>query len=418
MAKSYRTERYVSKARHVSKERSLPFHAPVRAWVLAEWALVPLRLFLGVTFVYAGLQKLANPNFFDSRSPISIHSQLIGAARVSPVHSLLTPLIGHATLVGLAIAFGEIAVGVGALLGLWTRVAALGGLILSLSLFLTVSFHASPYFMGADIVFFFAWIPFIVAGGGSRLSLDGFIANTAAKRSGLPSPAIVPIPFAKVQEICGHFEKGKCKARHGLACDAAFCPVLLGDRAPIATRVAIDTVDRRALVLGGAAAAIVGTSVLIIGGADAVTGKLIGGAPKPKGESNSLSANGGTTTTTPSSSTSTPTDTTTTVPSPGGVLLGSSSQVPLNQAASFTIPSNGDPGIVIHTQSGEFLAYDAVCPHTGCPVGYSSTAQVIVCPCHGSQFEVANGNVIVGPAPHGLTKLKIVEGANGNLYLQ
>src|ERR1035441_6358681 len=52
-------------------EPAHPFRPPVRAWELSEWALLPLRLFLGVTFTFAGLQKLANPNFFDSKSPIS-----------------------------------------------------------------------------------------------------------------------------------------------------------------------------------------------------------------------------------------------------------------------------------------------------------------------------------------------------------
>ncbi|MGC2175804.1 MAG: DoxX family protein, partial [Acidimicrobiales bacterium] len=138
-------------------ERRLPFNAPVRAWALSEWALVPLRAFIGATFLYAGLQKLANPNFFKKNSPISIQSQLLAASHTSPIHVILTHLVGIAKPIGLVIAFGEIAIGLGTLVGLWTRIAAVGGLILSLMLFLTVSFHSSPYFTGADIVFFFAW---------------------------------------------------------------------------------------------------------------------------------------------------------------------------------------------------------------------------------------------------------------------
>ena len=137
---------------------------------MAEWALLPLRLFLGATFLYAGLQKLANPNFFHAQSPISIQAQLIAASHTSPIHALLIHLIAFAKPIGLVIAFAEVAIGLGVLLGLWTRIAAIGGAILSFSLFLTISFHASPYFTGADIVFFFAWMPFIVAGGGTKLS--------------------------------------------------------------------------------------------------------------------------------------------------------------------------------------------------------------------------------------------------------
>ncbi|MDE3064799.1 MAG: DoxX family membrane protein, partial [Acidobacteriota bacterium] len=185
--------------RHVrAPERRLPLGAPVRAWAQAEWALLPLRCFLGLTFLYAGLQKLANPNFLNSQSANSIQAQLIAATRVSPIKFLLTHLVQFAKPIGIIIALAEIAVGVGSLLGLWTRVAALGGAILSLSLFLTVSFHASPYFTGADIVFFFAWLPFIVAGSGSRLSIDSWIAVRAAKTERAPSPTLVPIPFAQV----------------------------------------------------------------------------------------------------------------------------------------------------------------------------------------------------------------------------
>jgi len=398
-------------------ERRLLFHAPVRAWALSEWALVPLRLFLGATFLYAGLQKLANPNFFRRDSPISIQSQLIAATHTSPLSGLLVHVEGIAKPIGLVIAFGEIAVGVGALVGLWTRVAALGGLLLSLSLFLTVSFHASPYFTGADIVFFFAWMPLIIAGGGARLSVDALVAQRVARQNDQPSPQLVPIPFATVQAICGNYVEGRCSARGGLACDAAVCPVLLGGRGPLNTRSGLDFIDRRSLVVGAGVAATAAAGVLILGGAGADIGKLINNAPKP-GKSNELTLSTSPSTTTTTGPSGSPTTTTPTGSTPGGQLLGSAAEVPDNHAAAFTIPSNGEPGIVIHTDSGDFVAYNAVCPHMGCTVGYSSANKIMVCPCHGSEFEVSNGDVIVGPAPHGLTKLKVVEGTNGNLYLQ
>jgi thiosulfate dehydrogenase (quinone) large subunit len=378
---------------------------------MAEWALLPLRLFLGATFAYAGLQKLANPNFFHAQSPISIQAQLIAASHTSPIHALLIHLISVAKPIGVIIAFSEVAIGVGVLLGLWTRIAAIGGAILSLSLFLTISFHASPYFTGADIVFFFAWLPFIVAGGGSKLSLDAWIANRTAKKERVASPELVAIPFATVQRICGNYHEGACAARAGLACDQAVCPVLLGDRAPLATRVEIDSVDRRALVIGGTVAAGVGAAVLIFGGTVADTGKMIGGVKGAKSATTQITfpTSDSPTTTAPSTGPSTP--------STKGTLLGAAKDVPDGHAASFTIPSSGDPGIVIHADGG-FFAYDAVCPHAGCTVGYYAANDIIVCPCHGSEFAVTTGAVIDGPAPHGLAKLKIVEGSNGNLYLQ
>ena len=81
-------------------------------------ALLPLRAFLGFTFCFAGLQKLANPRFFDAADPASIQSQLAGAAHRSPIHALISPLGHVAVPLGILIAFGELAVGVGTLLGL------------------------------------------------------------------------------------------------------------------------------------------------------------------------------------------------------------------------------------------------------------------------------------------------------------
>ena len=94
---------------------------------MAGWALLPLRAFLGGTFVFAGLQKLADPGFFDASNPTSIQSQLASAAHVSPIHALVTHLQHVAVPLGVVIALGELAVGAATLVGLWSRVAAVGG---------------------------------------------------------------------------------------------------------------------------------------------------------------------------------------------------------------------------------------------------------------------------------------------------
>src|SRR5438105_6510952 len=147
-------------------------------------ALLPLRAFLGFTFCFAGLQKLANPGFFQASNPGSIQAQLAGAARRSPIHALNSPLTHVAVPLGLLIAAAELAIGLGTLLGLWQRLAAAGGVALSLMLFLTVSFHTSPYYTGADIVFVFAWTPLLLAGAGPILSADAVIAARARQLQG------------------------------------------------------------------------------------------------------------------------------------------------------------------------------------------------------------------------------------------
>ncbi len=396
---------------------------PAKASTLSEWALLPLRIFLGVTFGFAGLQKLANPNFFNPKSPISIQAQLTGSMRFSPIHGLLSHLTSQASLIGHFIAFSELAVGLGILLGLLSRIAAIGGALISFSLFLAVSFHSSPYFTGADIVFFFAFLPFIVAGSPSKLSLDGWIRSFAASKESLPTTEVVALAFAQVQQLCGKYEKGTCSARSGLLCGPAECPVLHDASAPTATPVQIASVERRTLVLASTAAGTTAVGALLLGGTVGGLGKMIGGAKAPTSQAlapTPSSTTAPTTTTSAATSTTqagatTTTEATTTTSAVKGTLLGAAKEVPVGRAATISLPS-GDPGIVIHVSSSEWRCYDAVCPHAGCTVGYSG--QLIICPCHGSTFEAATGGVLAGPAQHGLTEYKIVESADGNLYLQ
>ena len=127
-------------------------------------ALFPLRLFLGGTFVYAGIQKLSDPGFLHDGAPTYIGTQLDGFADGTPGGLLLEPALSHAELAGVAVALLEIVIGVLVLLGFLTRLAAAAGLGLNLLLFLTASWHTSPFFLGSDIVFVFAWLPLVLSG--------------------------------------------------------------------------------------------------------------------------------------------------------------------------------------------------------------------------------------------------------------
>jgi len=333
--------------------------------IATGWFLLPLRLFLGATFLFAGLQKLANPNFFRSSSPISIHAQLVGADRSSPIHGLLSHLVSIAPAVGLVIALGEVAIGLGVLVGLWIRVAAVAGMVLSFGLFLTASFHASPYYTGSDIVFFFAWTPLALAGAAGAPALDTWLAR----------PAAPPVERA-------------------------------------------DGVARRDVLSKGAVAGIVAGVFVVGSGLVAALGRLVGGAPATAQGTNALTGGGAATTTTSSTApTAAGSGTTTPVTEPSGTAVGPASDVPVGGSASFTDPASGDPALVIQQTAGEFVAFDAVCPHAGCTVAYQAAARIIACPCHGSEFNPRTGEVLNGPATSGLTSIRVTKGANGDLYV-
>jgi thiosulfate dehydrogenase [quinone] large subunit len=301
------------------------------------------------------------------------------------------------------IAIGEVAVGLGMALGLWTRLAAIGGFAISLSLFLAVSFNYSPWYTGADIVYLFAFTPFIVAGAGGVLSLDAAIARRSAREAQSPDTQMVVVPFEKVQRICGSYDHGRCHALANRICEAAGCPYLEGARMSLPAGRAPDQLDRRAVVLGGVAAATMAGVGIVTAGAAAGIGRAADRVKVEKSTTGSFPS----TTAPPTTSGTTP---------PGRTLLGPASSVGVQQSATFTVPSTGDPGLLIQPTSGQFVAYDALCPHAGCTVQYASSNNVIACPCHGSEFDVNTGAVVVGPAEVGLTPLTVTE-SGGDLYV-
>ncbi|MFB9461560.1 DoxX family protein [Streptomyces cinereospinus] len=137
-------------------------------------ALLPLRIFLGVTFVYAGLDKLTDSAFMQAAGPGSIGDLMRTVRDSAAVPALVDPALDNPVGFGHAIAGGELAVGIGTLLGLFARLAALGGALISLSLWLTVSWASDPYYYGNDLPYMFCWVPLVLAGA-PYWSLDALI---------------------------------------------------------------------------------------------------------------------------------------------------------------------------------------------------------------------------------------------------
>ena len=77
----------------------------------------------------------------------------------------------------------------------------------------------------------------------------------------------------------------------------------------------------------------------------------------------------------------------------GGRALARASDVSPGAAVKFK--DGGQPAVLVHLDSGDFVAYSAVCTHAGCEVAY--TNKQLACPCHGSVFDPANGGEVVSP---------------------
>lgn len=370
------------------------------------WLLLPLRAFLGITFSYAGLQKLANPDYLNPANPSSVAGQMRVLQHASPIGPLLGLSVHAPTLVGLLIAFGELAVGLGTLAGLCTRVAAVGGALLSVTFFLTVSWNTTPYYYGADIVFVFAWTVLLGFGAGGVLSLDTWLRSRARQRLRLPpEPAVVPVSATRLRalcprgRLCGLDSSGSCSRLRG-------CPVFPVDE-PLtaATRAEI---NRRTVLKTGTAAALAAAGALALGGITAALGRLAGGTRHPKTALPALPepvSPTGTSSTAPSSN-STPTSPAGST-SAAGTAIGPASAVPVGQARSFTDPVSGSPAWVVHPSGDSFVAFSAVCTHAGCPVQYDSSTMHFNCPCHGGVYDARTGQVLQGPPPSPLPQISV-----------
>ncbi len=364
------------------------------AWK-ASWFLLPLRLFLGITFIYAGIQKITDPQYFNTSARGYIGKQIAAFANGSPLHGFLMQfVVPHASFFGALIAYGEIAIGLGALLGLLLRPAAFFGLLLSITFFLTATWRVYPYFYGSDIVFIFCWITLILAGplSSGLPSLDAFLVPRLLQ-SLSPQRRAALARFLSILSGVGETATKQQQSGQWLARPAPTKGKFAASRAA--------RESRRNFIYGAVTG---GVSMLLLTWFTLLVRSFLQPGVDTSSTTGSTAAG--------DSGTATATGTSSNV-------IAKVDAVPDNSSVNFTIPSNGDPGILVRLNNGQFVAYDATCTHAGCPVDYDSSQQLLVCPCHGAAFDPAkNGAVVQPPAQTPLASVSIhVDSSTGEITL-
>jgi thiosulfate dehydrogenase (quinone) large subunit len=390
----------------LAAQNTIAANQELRTKSILGWAVLPLRLFLGITFIYAGIQKLTDPQYFDPSARRYIGNQIAAFASGSPMHGFLVNVAEpHAMLVGALVAYGELAIGLGALFGLLLRPAAFCGMLLNILFFLSATWRVYPYFYGSDIVFIFCWITLLIAGpSGSILpSLDTLLAARLLKSLSTQQRTRVAPPL---RFILGTGETSHDKSGIYNAPAAANYPqnkqMPTNVRRNYRAQATLKKQSRRNFLWG-----------VVTGGAGMLglvwLSSLFHTAPQTP---NSPASNA--VATAPQA-----TDTATAVTPQTTGVIAQVSQVPANSAADFTLPSNGDPGVLVHLDNGKFVAYDAACTHAGCPVSYDSGSKLLLCPCHGAAFDPAKDAAVVqGPAQTPLASVPIhVDNASGAISL-
>ncbi|MGZ4110604.1 MAG: TQO small subunit DoxD [Actinomycetota bacterium] len=336
------------------------FDTFLEGWRTMPAVLVVLRLFLGVTFVYAGAQKLLDPNFLRSGSPDYIGTQLHGFAQGSPISWLLDPLAHLAVLAGLGIALAEIAIGLGTLIGIAPRTMAAGGFLVNLALLLSATWHVHPYFLGSDSVYAVAWAAYFVG-----------YAEYARRSRGRA------------------FAAASSRSRHASSTAIGRRELLRGATLAGAT-----------LATGIAAKALSGTP------AAATLAATGSGTPMSSATTTrtTKSGNGSTTGSTDGSSSNASTGTQASV---SGTPVAKLSSIPVGGAIGFQAPG-GTPAALVRLGRNDVVAYSRVCTHAGCLVGYDTNQRVLYCPCHGAEYDPARGAAVIGgPAPRPLPEIPV-----------
>jgi thiosulfate dehydrogenase [quinone] large subunit len=332
-------------------------------------ALLPLRLFLGVTFTYAGYQKLADPGFFRPGSPTYIGTQLLGYARASALRGLLTTAAHHPSLTGWCVALAEVTVGAFLIAGLLTRFAALAAATFSLVLFLATTWDVYPYFLGADLPFLVLALTLALSGPRDPWCLDKALEKRSVARSATAAGHQEPEGGAGVSR------------REMLAATGAVL---------------------------GAAVGIVGVSRAVSAARDRVPRRLTGAKGLPPTTSTSTAGSTSTSTSVPGGGPG--------GPPPSGPAAPVATTDEVGEAGKAVITPAGDPVLLVPS-GNEILAYSAVCTHASCTVGFDPQRRLIVCPCHGSRFDPATGDVVRGPARLPLDSLPVAV-RKGEVFLE
>ena len=357
-----------------------PVAPPLTRRAIPAWALLPLRLFLGITFIDAGVGKLLSADYFgDGRQGFAalVRGFTEGSPLAGPVRSAV---LEHPFATALLVATLELVVGLLTVVGLASRLAAGAGFALSILFFLTATWRVRPFFYGADLPFAVGWLTLVLAGHGGLPSIDATLIRRHRAQLGLGPADPVGIPFNRIQQQCAHANPDAgCRSATVGACEGGGCP-LLGGPPEAGARDA----DRRAFLAsaGKAASVAMGVAVMALGAAPMLSRRTV----ELTGNRRRIAA------------------------------LGS---LPVGQALEFQVPSTGNPGLLIRLTRDRVVAYDAICTHARCIVQFDPDLMLLVCYCHQAEFDPRrSAAVVAGPAPRPLPSLKASVSGDGAIFVE
>jgi Rieske Fe-S protein len=86
-----------------------------------------------------------------------------------------------------------------------------------------------------------------------------------------------------------------------------------------------------------------------------------------------------------------------------GTELARLSDIPVG--GSLGVQIGGSAVLLSHPEEGKAMAFSAICRHQGCVVAAAGAS--FDCPCHGSRYDAATGDVLNGPSVLPLIPIKV-----------
>ena len=143
-----------------------------RAHSLSAWFVLALRLVIGFAFLYSGLDKVLSGSFSASG-----YLTNVAATNGNPLVGLFlwmgqTPWF--VDFVNVAVPLGEVAIGLGVMVGLLTRLAAFFGALMML-LFYFGNWEIVHGVINSDFMYMLVFLSVAAFGAGRILGLDAYV---------------------------------------------------------------------------------------------------------------------------------------------------------------------------------------------------------------------------------------------------
>lgn len=327
-------------------------------------AMVVLRFALGIAFLIAGAEKIADPAFLSASGQGSIGQAIASYVNSgTPIAPLIVALgVPNPTLVGALMAGTETLIGLALLLGVATRVAATAAAVASVLLYLTAGWGTWPPYLSVHFAWFAASVALAIAGDGSLFTIRGLLDPDGSGRDSTP-------PAPRVRRMEEEIE-----------------------------------IDRRNFIglIGTSATAIIGIAFLLRSRAIAELVNNPSAVPTP----------------TPGIGSPTPAPSGPPLidaPIARGAIIPGAKEIAPNSAMDYK-GDDGSANLLVRLPDGEYTSFGSTCTHMGCTTGYDAASGLILCPCHGAAFDPkAQAQVVAGPAPRPLPARVITIDDQGNV---